>query len=214
LAETERTTEDRLREEYFHLLPEIRRVAEELEAEIRYCVLPISRRLKQYEQLVVESRIKECESAIEALRRRQEAATFNRDERYTLTSLNDLAGVRVLAFPRGRLKEINRMLRKCESFSNWSSDPVQDDGELQAFKYYGFCPQASHKVKGEYQIVSMLTGRFWDVEHSAMYKPAPGLVGVARSLGMKDRRREVLNALKAFEKEFETLVRSSRGNTR
>ena len=46
-------------------MPKIRLVAEELEAEIRYCLLPISRRLKHYEQLVVESRIKECESAID-----------------------------------------------------------------------------------------------------------------------------------------------------
>ncbi len=37
----ERTIEDRLREEYFELLPDIRRVAEHLEAEVRYCVLPI-----------------------------------------------------------------------------------------------------------------------------------------------------------------------------
>jgi hypothetical protein len=36
---TERTPEDRLREEYFDLLPEIRRVAEHLEAEgTAYCL--------------------------------------------------------------------------------------------------------------------------------------------------------------------------------
>src|SRR5438876_9899157 len=36
LAEIDRTIEDRLREEYFVLLPEIRRVTEQLEAEARY----------------------------------------------------------------------------------------------------------------------------------------------------------------------------------
>jgi hypothetical protein len=214
LAEAERTTEDRLRAEYFNLLPEIRRVADELEAEIRYRVLPISRGLEQYEQLVVKSRIKECESAIEALRRRQEGATFYREKRdsYTLTSLNDLAGVRVLAFPRSRLEEIDRALRT--SFLNWNPDHVEADGELQAFKYHGSCPEASHKVKGEYQIVSMLTGLFWEVEHSAMYKPAPELTAIARYPPMQGRRSEVLKALKAFEEDFEALVRSSRSNTR
>ncbi len=55
----ERTVEDRLREEYFELLPAIKRVAEELETEVRHCLLPICSRLDQYEQLVITSRIKE-----------------------------------------------------------------------------------------------------------------------------------------------------------
>ena len=67
----ERTTEDRLREEYFDLLPDIRRVAEFLEAEIRHCVLPISLKLREHEQLVVKPRIKECESALNSLRLRK-----------------------------------------------------------------------------------------------------------------------------------------------
>jgi hypothetical protein len=41
----ERTIEDRLREEYSLLLPDIRRVTEQLESEVRYCVLPILRTL-------------------------------------------------------------------------------------------------------------------------------------------------------------------------
>ena len=88
----ERTVEDRLREEYFDLLPGIRRVAEELEAEIRYCLLPISLELDRYERLVVSSRIKECESAVDALRRRQEGATFDRDQPqlYLLTRRLDI----------------------------------------------------------------------------------------------------------------------------
>src|SRR5882724_8626738 len=47
LGEVERTIEDRLREEYFVLLPEIRRVTEQLEAETRYHVLPICRELEK-----------------------------------------------------------------------------------------------------------------------------------------------------------------------
>jgi hypothetical protein len=64
----ERTPEDRLREEYFDLLPEIRRVLWQLEAEIRYYTLPILHSLKPYEQLIVESRVKECESALTTLK--------------------------------------------------------------------------------------------------------------------------------------------------
>lgn len=215
MAEVERTIEDRLREEYFVLLPEIRRVVEQLEAEVRYHVLPITKGLETYERLVVKPRIKECESAVDALRRRQEAATFDHDRPglYTLADLNDLAGIRVLVFPRSRLTEVDEVLRNRTPFTSWNSDPVEDDGELTASTYYGYC-NPSDRIKGEYQIVPMLTGLFWEVEHSAMYKPTPKLRGVTRLDEMQQRYREVLKALKAFEQEFEISVRLSRENTR
>ncbi|HXA08018.1 MAG TPA: hypothetical protein VNY30_24390 [Bryobacteraceae bacterium] len=206
----ERTVEDRLREEYFALLPDIRRVAEELETKVRHCLLPISSRLDRYEQLAITSRIKECDSALDALRRRQEFATFDRDqpERYTLSSLKDLAGVRVSVFPRRRWNETDQELHK--QFSSWEPDLVRDEsGELLAFKYYGYC-NVSDKVRGEFQVVPMLTALFWEVEHTAIYKPSPILKGVARSLEMQQRTTEVLKALQAFEEEFESLVQHDR----
>jgi hypothetical protein len=206
LAEAERTVEDRLREEYFNLLPEIHRVADRLEAEIRYLMLPISGRLERHERLAVKCRVKSCESALEKLRARQETGTFQRSrpEVYTLTSLNDLAGVRVLAFPRSRLAEVHNLLRA--EFRAWTPDPVKDDGEVQAFKCYGYC-KASDRVKGEYQVVSMLTGLFWEVEHSAIYKPDARLAGIGEHLGMQGRTRDVVKALRAFEDQFEALAR-------
>lgn len=208
---TERTIEDLLREEYFDLLPEIRRVAEHLEAEVKYFVLPISRRLNKYEQIVVTSRIKGCESSLEALRRRQQGATFDRNypENYSLTSLNDLAGVRVLAFPRNRLVEIDKELRN--RFTGWVADPVlgyDDINEPQALKYHGYC-EASSRVRGELQIVSMLLGLFWEVEHSAIYKPTLQLEFIARNREMKQRTREVFRAFRAFEEEFEKQISDS-----
>jgi ppGpp synthetase/RelA/SpoT-type nucleotidyltranferase len=206
LADAERTVEDRLREEYFTLLPEINRVADRLETEIRYLMLPVSGVLHRHERLAVKCRVKSCESALEKLRRRQQGRIFQRDrpDLYSLTSLNDLAGVRVLAFPPSRLAEIDRVLRN--EFHSWTSDPVEDDGELQAFKYYGYC-RASDKVKGEYQVVSMLTGLFWEVEHSAIYKPDARLGEIGLHLGMRQRTREVVKALRAFEDQFEELAR-------
>jgi ppGpp synthetase/RelA/SpoT-type nucleotidyltranferase len=210
----ERTIEDRLREEYFELLPDIRRVTEHVEAEVKYFLLPISRHLDKYERLVVTSRIKECESALEALRRRQEGATFDRDrpDLYSLTSLNDLAGVRILAFPRSRLTEIDHEVRN--RFAHWEADPVRgynETDELLGFKYHGYC-DASIKIRGELQIVSMLTGLFWEVEHSTIYKPTPSLKGVSRHPEMRKRTHEVLKALRAFEENFEKLIGQSHNN--
>jgi hypothetical protein len=206
----QRTVEDRLREEYFLLLPETRRVLEELEAKVRHCLLPLSSRLAEYERLVVTSRIKDCESALQALRGDREAGTFDRErgDSYTLTSLNDLAGVRVLAFPKGRLTDANAALRGHPLFSSWAPDPVRADNEGEeplALTYYGCC-EASTKIRGELQIVPMLVGLFWEVEHSTIYKPSPQLKGASQSLAMKQRNSEVLKALKAFEEEFERLV--------
>lgn len=207
MAEAERTVEDRLREEYFTLLPEINRVAERLETEVRYLLLPISGGLHRHERLVVKCRVKSCESAVDKLRRHQETRAYQREqpELYTLTSLNDLAGVRILAFPRSRLTEIDRVLRK--EFHTWTPDPVEDHGEVHALKYSGYCSRASAKIKGEYQILSMLTGLFWEVEHSAIYKPDARISGIAQHLGMLERTRDVAKALRAFEEQFELLVR-------
>ncbi len=204
----ERTVEDRLREEYFTLLPDARRIVEEVEAEVRHCLLPLSSKLARHERLVVTSRIKDCESALEALRRRQEGLTFDADraDSYTLTSLNDLAGVRVLAFPRSRLMEADRELR--QRFPSWISDPVpSEDGSKEplAFKYHGVC-NASTRFRAELQIVPMLIGLFWQIEHSTIYKPAAQIGAAGLSIKMRQRTSEVLMSLKAFEDEFEGLV--------
>jgi hypothetical protein len=202
----ERTPEDRLREEYFDLLPEIRNVTENIEAEVKYCVRRNFRNLHRGEQIVVTSRIKECQNAVESLRRRQkEDLAFDpeRAQKYTLLELKDLAGVRVLAFPRARRTELNEILRTV--FPGWDRDPFQgDQSETLGYKYSGF-HEVSKRVSGEYQIVSMLVGLFWEVEHSAIYKPIPELRGATRSLSMQERTRDVLRSLEAFEEEFEKI---------
>ncbi len=207
---SERTIEDRLREEYFLLLPEAQRVLEELEADVRYSLLPLSNKLNKYEKIVIAARIKDCESALGGLRRRQEGATFDpeRADSYSLATLNDLAGVRVLVFPKTRWLEANQEVRKHERYKSWQPDPIpsEDEEEPLGFKYHGYCSRSA-KIRAELQIVPMLVGLFWQVEHSAIYKPSPELRGVLASLEMKQRTRDVYAALKAFEEEFERLVR-------
>ena len=120
----QRTAEDYLRDEYFALLPRIRETAEEIEAEVRYLLVPLLRGREQHERIVVKSRIKECESAITSLRRRQDCGKFSEPGQAptSLRSLNDLAGVRILAFPRPRVLEIDEAIRA--RFGDWVADPV------------------------------------------------------------------------------------------
>jgi hypothetical protein len=89
---TARTIEDQLREQYFALLPELARVAEHLTTQVQYSILPIARHLVPHESLAVKTRVKDCNSSIDKLRRSNPGGVFDRDhpEIYTLLSLRDL----------------------------------------------------------------------------------------------------------------------------
>ena len=50
----------------------------------------------------------------------------------------------------------------------------------------------------------MLIGLFWEVEHSAIYKPSPQFKGALA--GMGERTVKVYEVLKEFESEFERLI--------
>jgi ppGpp synthetase/RelA/SpoT-type nucleotidyltranferase len=204
-----RSTEDKLREEYFKLLPIVRCIKEQLEAEVRYRLIHILNTLQPHERFKVVSRVKDCESAIISLRRRQEGSLFDQDypERYCLTQLQDLAGIRILVFPRDLIDRIDRCIRN--NFDSWKADHVpgyKEGDENQALKYFGHC-SSEDAIYGEIQIVPMLTGLFWEVEHEAIYKPKPEFKGIAKSLEMRERTQEVLDALKSFEETFERLCK-------
>jgi hypothetical protein len=211
----ERPIIHRLREEYFDRLPEIRRVVGYLEAEVRYHTRHILQGLKDYEQLVTKSRVKGCESAIRALRRKKgEGGTFDPDKPdgfYTLCDLPDLAGVRTLVFPRSRLMEVNDTLQA--HFAGWSSDPVPVPGDkfdVLAPKYSGRLLNVSNDIQAEFQIVPMLIGLYWEVEHAAIYKHASN-VSSSRSREdsspLKKLDENIVHALLNFEAEYEYLIR-------
>lgn len=207
-----RTVEDRLRAEYFELIPEMQRTLVALEADVRHHLLPVMIALNRYEQVRIAARLKECESAVDSLRRRQEGRVFDpeKPEAYSLSQLHDLVAVRVLVFPSYRREEVHTALLPL--LSDWTSDPVAgiEPGDAPvARKYYGRCSSASTTLTAELQVVSSLVGSYWEVEHSALYKTSPNLQDVMRSPSMKARQRAVLSALSDFEAEFERLIREA-----
>jgi ppGpp synthetase/RelA/SpoT-type nucleotidyltranferase len=196
-----RTVEDGLREEYFALLPDIRRTLEILNAEVRCLLVPVIETLESGERVHIESRVKECESAIAALRRRQELRQFEESEHYSLTALKDLAGLRILAFPDDLLHRIDTRIRG--RFPGWIVDPVRltrCSADQLAQKCHGYC-RATSRIRAEIQVVPMLVGLFWTVEHSALYKPKRPF-RVERMEELNARHDEVIRALQAFEREF------------
>jgi ppGpp synthetase/RelA/SpoT-type nucleotidyltranferase len=203
-----RLVEDRLRAEYVGLLPSMQRILTQLETEVRYALLPLTLRLDRYERILVRARLKECESAVDSLRRRQEGATFDTEKpgSYSLTSLPDLVGVRVLTFPHRRFEAAHGKLSHL--IDSWTPDHlsgVSPEDPPVALKYHGL-RNPSDTVEAEIQVVSLLVGLFWEVEHSAIYKPSPNLRGVEKSPAMKDRTAAVLSALSDFEEEFDRQI--------
>jgi hypothetical protein len=203
----ERSIEDHLREEYFDLLPKMTRVAQSFATEIEYLLRLYRNDLAPHESLVVKSRVKDCMSAIDKLRRQEPGGVFNRDipEKYSLLALRDLVAARVLVFPSKRADAVNRELRS--KFLSWHPDPVLDNGKVLAFKYTGMRHREGVQIPCEYQIVSSLIGLFWEVEHGAIYKQSPQLRGF--DLLMQDQTSAVYEALMAFEAEFELRIEQS-----
>jgi ppGpp synthetase/RelA/SpoT-type nucleotidyltranferase len=207
-----RTVEDRLRAEYFELIPDMQRTLVALEADVRHQLLSVMMALKRYEQIRVTARLKECESAVDSLRRRQEGRVFvsEKVDTYSLTTLRDLVAVRVLVFPSYRREQVQTALQPLLSY--WNADPVPgiEPGDAAvAVKYFGCVSSASTTVTAELQIVSSLVGSFWEVEHAALYKTTPNLQGILSSPSMKARQRAVLAALSDFEFEFERLIQEA-----
>jgi hypothetical protein len=212
---THRTVEDRLREEYFILLPEIKRAVHQLHTEVAHKLLGATLNLKHHERIIIEARAKECESAIGALRRREEAREFDEEvpDKYTLTRLPDLAAVRVLVFPRPLLEQVHTTLQS--TYSGWAPDHVQTGTppRLRAWKYYGRCSTCP-TIQAELQVVSTLTGLFWHVEHDAFYKPLdPTLRGAVNKPTVREKAEAVYEAFEALEETLERELRNAAQDT-
>ena len=201
-----RTVEDRLRSEYAALLPAMQRTRTEVETEVQHMLLGATLSLDPYGRIIVRARLKDCESAVDALRRREKFGFFDADhpEQYSLTSLPDLVGVRVLTFPQRCLEEAHEIL--LPRIAGWVADPI----EPIVFKYPGRWNRGD-LVRSEIQVMSLLIGLFWEAEHSAIYKPSPNLRGVAPR--MKDRSRAVIATLQEFESEFGRLIEEEASNS-
>ena len=204
---TLQSTEDRLRAEYFQILPTLRRVQNHLETEIRYALLPLSGSVATHERVVVTSRIKDCESAIEKLRRKEQGRRFNPDlmSTYRLRNLKDLVGVKVLAFPSALRVRADSALR--QTFPDWTPDPFREGSDL-GFKYVGRS-SVDDTISAEYQILPTLVGMFWDVEHTAIYKPDPTLASSDRDImALKTKSSHAIRALIDFEDSVEQSIQA------
>ncbi len=75
-----RSVEDRLREQYFELIPRMEQSKAHVEALVLNFLLPYRDAQLPFERVEVRYRLKACESAVAALRLRQEGSVFNLDK--------------------------------------------------------------------------------------------------------------------------------------
>jgi hypothetical protein len=207
-----RSVEDYLRDQYSDLLPTLRLAREELESIIRSHLVKTSRNLQKYEFIRTTSRIKDCASAIQKLRSSCEGGFFDKSlppGTYDLKKLEDLVGVRVLAFPRQPLEAVHGTLHK--AFPRWVPDHLTVPGynvNPAVYKYKGCLPEV-REITVEYQIAPMLLGLFWEVEHDTLYKPALQLKGIKQEPALRESAEEVMRALRHFETKFEETIAAS-----
>ncbi len=205
----DREIRNNLRDEYFRLLPDIRKILEEIEATISYALVSIKKNLKSHERIALHSRVKDCESAINKLRPQGGKFLPNQAEEYSLLKLKDLAGVRVLVFPRRLMEEVDKQISV--SLSGWTPKPIKRDDaseEILVKKYFGYIDNTKD-IYGEYQITPMLIGLFWQVEHAVLYKPSSVLKGIEDDFLIRAKREAIYTAFDEFEKRFDDIVTSN-----
>ena len=207
---------DELRQQYIDLLPEIKLVAQELKTRIKSALLPLVKQLKSPAGLEVKVRIKDCESAIKKLRKKKEGV-FDPENDYSLLELDDLVGARVLTFMNSTLVKANKLIKG--EFKKWKADhkAVKKGAKKSQkrkkekplwLKYKGKC-NARDRIKAEVQLCPMLIGYFGDVEHSAIYKPAPELKNIDTIDAVLKAKDGVYTALQYFEKIVEDEYRKA-----
>lgn len=197
----EKKIEDELRENYLTLLPLMRRMEFLLESQIRWHLKSVIYDLESYQRIEIRSRIKDCDRAISSLRRRREGI-FDPEQKYSLVELKDLVGFRILVFPEGLISTVNKIIT--ENFSSLKSDPILKKGnpkDIIALKYHGFINE-DDKFQSEIQIVSMLIGLFWEVEHFTLYKQDPSFKGVIND-DLINKNDKIMDELAEYATLFE-----------
>jgi ppGpp synthetase/RelA/SpoT-type nucleotidyltranferase len=191
-----------LRQEYVDIKPQLMKTKNFLDLEVAWHLKALIFNLKVHERIEIESRIKDCDSAIDSLRRRQEGRDFEDNKQYSLKELKDLVGLRILVFPASLIDSVNEVI--LSKFNEWTSDHIKQENP-KILKYDGIVND-NHTFRCEIQIVPMLIGKFWEVEHSAFYKPSPSLKGIMKHSKIQRLYDEVIEKLYEFEIAFEKVI--------
>ena len=184
---TQEDLKNRLKLEYIDLFKEMKRIQNRLVLNLNCIIKNVINNLKEYEKIIVESRIKTCESSIQKIITKYEGNVINYNDysKIKIKDLKDLIGLRISVFPSNYINVIEDLIKS--QFLTWEYDPISLDNENKEIiikKYQG----KEHKddnIYCEIQIVSMLYNSFLNIEHDTFYKPLEDLKNIGNSLEMR-----------------------------
>lgn len=206
------TDEARLKHEYEELLPKMKKLQSLLDASLRWYLKDEMVSLTHSERIDISSRFKNCESAINKLKRilrnkkeGESKSSIDPNHYYSLTKLKDLVGIRISVFPASKVKIFRQLI--ADKFADWQEDVDPKHSEISFYKFHGLLPHPEYNdIKCEIQIVPMLIGKFWDVEHFMLYKPKPADKNASEHAQMAHIKEDIYGKFKEFEECFEKVL--------
>ncbi len=192
--------ESRLQLEYLKVASALYKAKEYIEIEIKHTIKTQLLEAVHANKILISSRVKDCNSAITALKKKEEGRVFRDGRQYSITQLNDLIGLRISVFPLTLLELVQSPL--LSYLENNFEQPFQTDHttieNYDIYKYRGIHNQFS-EFNCEIQLIPMLISKFWDTEHDVFYKPA----SPHDAPPMKEAYDAVIKSLYSFEKTYE-----------
>lgn len=192
--------ESQLQLEYLKIANKLYKAQEYIEIEIKHTIKTQLLKAVHANKILISSRVKDCNSAIISLKKKEEGRVFRDNKQYSITQLNDLIGIRVSVFPLTLLELVKTPLLDYLD-SNFEKQFQTDHTTIEKYdiyKYRGIHNQFS-EFKCEIQLIPMLISKFWDIEHDVFYKPA----SPHDAPPMKDAYYAVINSLYNFERTYE-----------
>lgn len=159
-----------LRSEYDNQINKMNGLLDYYKTEIEYLIRELKLNCKKFEKIEFSSRIKTFESCITKLKKKNEANVLTEEAK--LSEVKDLIGIRMLVFPNDYIEVIKRLImRKHNKFTieEIDEDKKKECDFIKFFVYFNI--EKFNHILVEIQILPYLLGKYWDIEHSLIYKP-------------------------------------------
>ena len=175
-----------IQEEYKNLRPALNKLRKKVKKEIRTCLSDFTQSLEPWQRIEIRSRIKECNSAIDSLRKRN----F-----HTLNDLVDLVGIRIVVFPASLAEKVEGVL--IDYFKTLVPDHYFYAKNEIAFRKYNGLTDDTTKIKCEIQIMPEILYSLVEVEHDFFYKVPD------KNLSNENEFHEIVKRLLAYDRALE-----------
>ena len=172
--------------EYSNKIEKFKKIEEKLYFEVCHFLSDDKYNLNEFQHIEITSRIKSYSSAEKKLRNQLELTAHDKS---SIFDLDDIIGIRISVFPLTLLRNIEKKLD--EKFKSWKKEK-SCHGRYSVYKHRSNYEKANCEI----QLVPMLVGKFWDVEHSVIYKSK-----LSKNEDLNKSYDVIINALHDYENQ-------------